>query len=82
MANQYTKITRASILQKVNRKRNPVGSIAQLAREFGVHTGYWRWEGGYGTAAPKHFRAKVKSLVGEKKYNEIRDSSSVNVSYR
>lgn len=75
-------ITKKNILRKVNRKKNPVSSIAQLAREFDVHTSYWRWDGGIGTAAPKSFRAKVKQLVGQPTYNKIRDTKSVNRSYR
>lgn len=84
MANQYTKLTKTNILAKVNRKKNPVTSIAQLAREFGYDTFYYRWSGrfGTGTAAPRSFRNKVKALVGEKQYNEIRESGSVNLSYR
>lgn len=78
-------LTKTNIMRKVNRKRNPVESIAQLAREFGYNTNYWRWDTGMhnkSTAAPGSFRTKVKSLVGEQTYNQIRNESSINRLYR
>lgn len=89
MPNQYTKLTRENILTKVNRKKNPVSSLAQLAREFGYSTEYNRtydyWGGRSGRkdhAAPATFRRKVRALVGEKVYNQIRNANSVNLIYR
>lgn len=77
-------ITKEQILRKVNRKRNPVGSMAELAREFGYNTNIYRWDTdtSTSTAAPGSFRNKVRSLVGERMYNKIRDNKSVNLSYR
>lgn len=78
-------ITKTTILKKVNRKKNPVMSIAQLAREFGVNTEYYRWSSGSGSvgvSAPKAFREQVKDLVGEDTYNKIRNESSINRAYR
>lgn len=88
MANQYTKLTKENILRKVNRKRNPVTSLAQLAREFGHNTSIYRRpsleaiDGRSSTAAPASFRRKVKALVGETTYNKIRDSRKVNIRAR
>lgn len=86
MVSTKAPITKTNIMRKVNRKKNPVTSIAQLAREFGVNTSYYRWDDFHGsveaTAAPRAFREKVKSLVGLSTYNQIRDAKSVNVSYR
>lgn len=80
MANQYTKLTRANIITKMNRRRNPVTSVAQLAREFGFNTAYVRAHDWYGregkvdNAAPASFRRKVKSLIGATRYNQLRQS--------
>lgn len=78
MPNQYTKLSKDNVLRKLNRKRNPVTSVAQLAREFGYNTTLTSGS----TAAPGNFRNRVKSLVGEKTYNAIRDERSVNLTYR
>ena len=84
MPNQYTKLTRANIITKTTRKRNPVNSMAQLAREFGYNTTYRRHEDQFGregltdTAAPAHFRARVRALVGDVTYNRIRQQQHVN----
>lgn len=77
MAHSYKKATKKAILQKVNRKRNPVTSLVALAQEFGINTKYYRWQGGTGNAAPRSFRQHVRNTVGTKVYNEIRDSSKV-----
>lgn len=82
MPNQYSALTAANIIRKMTRRRNPVRSMTQLAREFGIHTEYSRWDGTTGNAAPESFRRKVKGLVGESVYKRIRHASSVNVSYR
>lgn len=79
MANQYTKLTKDNILRKVNRKKNPVTSMAQLAREFGYDTGSWY---SASTSAPGSFRRRVRRLVGPATYDKIRDSRYVNKSYR
>jgi hypothetical protein len=87
LPNQYSALTRENILRKMNRKRNPVTSVAELAREFGEDTQYDRhtptflW-GATGVAATKSFRTKIKALVGEDKYNQLRDERFVNHSYR
>lgn len=75
-------ITKVTILKKVNRKKNPVQSIAGLAREFGVATTYTRLDGTAGISAPPSFRKQVKSLVGLKTYDKIRDTKSVPAIYR
>lgn len=78
MPNQYSKITADNILRKVNRKRNPVSSLTQLAREFNVNTEFVRKTDRYGRegqvdhAVPGSFRTKVRSLVGDQVYNQIR----------
>lgn len=83
MPNQYTKLTASNIMRKINRRTNPVTSIAQLAREFGVNTSYLRHHDWYGregrtdTAAPASFRRKVKALVGEQVYNDLRRSQHI-----
>lgn len=83
MANQYSKLTTSNILTKMNRKKNPVTSVVQLAREFGENTTYTRyWGGGTGNRAPESFVRKVKALVGEETYNRLRRSECVNHSYR
>lgn len=82
LSNQYTKLSKNSILRKVNRKKNPVRTITQLAAEFGQHTTYTRSNGFPGHAAPGAFRKRVKALVGEKVYNKIRDERFVNIAYR
>lgn len=79
MANQYSTLTRKNILIKVNRKRNPVKNMAQLAREFGYNTYI---SGRNSTAAPGSFRNKVRALVGDRIYNQIRDDRTVNRAYR
>jgi hypothetical protein len=86
--NQYTRMTRASIMRKIHRQRNPVQSVLQLAREFGVDTSYQRHSDWYGREgkidhrAPKTFVNKVKSLIGEREYNRLRQSNAVNHLYR
>lgn len=86
IANQYTKLTRSNILRKINRKTRPVQSIAQLAREFGYSTTTTTFDGGWGSrinqSAPKSFRDKVKSLVGQKTYDTIKQGRFVNHMYR
>lgn len=88
MPTTYPGLTRTRILQKVNRQRNPVTSILQLAREFGVDTSYQRQSDWYGRAGridyrtPPGFVNRVKSLIGEDEYNRIRRSEAVNYSYR
>lgn len=80
MPNQYTKLTKANVLRKLNRKRNPVRSMVQLANEFDepvYHDPYSR-----GTSASRAFRMRVKALVGEGTYNKIRDDRYVNHIYR
>lgn len=87
MAN-YSSLTRSRIMRKVNRKRNPVTSVVQLAREFGVNTAYQRhidWYGREGKVdhrAPKDFVDHVKSMIGEREYNKLRQTKSVNLQYR
>lgn len=84
MPNQYTKLTRSNIIKKTTRKKNPVTSMAQLAREFGYNTTYTRHEDRFGregqldNASPEVFRTRVKALVGEKVYNQIRQQQHVN----
>ena len=80
MPNQYTKLTKDNILRKVNRKRNPVRNMSQLAREFGVNTSYTRADGSWGSATPGAFRNRVRTLVGDSTYNTIRDSRFVSKS--
>lgn len=71
MPNQYSKLTAENINVKLNRKRNPVRSMTQLAREFGVRTTYQRSNGSIGSAAPGAFRQKVLQLVGPDGYKTI-----------
>lgn len=77
MANQYSKLTKENILRKMNRKSNPVSSVTQLAREFGVNTEYTRhldWYGREGktdSAPPANFRNKVKGLIGAREYQKL-----------
>lgn len=77
-------ITKHNIERKINRKRNPVNSIAGLAREFGVNTHYDRFNSrrNSGNAAPGWFRKEVKSLIGERAYNRLRQSNCVNLAYK
>lgn len=84
MANQYSKITAANIRTKMNRQKNPVTSVVQLAREFGINTTYTRYFSGgrTGERAPQSFVNQVKSLVGENTYNQLRRAECVNHSYR
>lgn len=82
MSNQYTKLTKKNILRKVNRKKNPVQNMVQLANEFGVNTTYDHYGNFTGSAAPGAFRNRVKTLVGQKTYNQIRDDRFVNIAYR
>lgn len=84
MPNQYSSLTAENIRIKMNRKRNPVKSVAQLAREFGYNTEYPRYRGKafYGNAAPPGFRQRVKALIGEEEYMQIRNSTTVNVAYK
>lgn len=80
MANQYTKLTRANILRKINRKRNPVTSLVQLADEFDYPVYFDERSGS--TSASRAFREKVKGLVGDGTYKKIRNEKSVNLAYR
>lgn len=86
MPNQHTKLTRSNIQKKINRKTNPVGSVLQLAREFGVDTSFRRQSGYRGGTidhrAPTSFVKKVKSLIGETEYNKLRQAKAVNYWYR
>lgn len=88
MANQYSRLTAENILIKMNRQRNPVTSVVQLAREFGVNTSYRRIHDYYGRSgrnderAPQSFSNKVKALIGEEAYNRLRVSANVNLAYR
>lgn len=77
MPNQYTKLTQENVVRKMNRVRNPVTSIAQLAREFGYNTSK---NGTQSTSAPGSFRRRVRGLIGEDLYNTIRDGRYVNKS--
>lgn len=80
MPNQYTKLTKSNILTKVTRKRSPVQSMAQLAREFGYNTHSFRADGTWSISAPGSFRNRVRALVGEDTYKTIRDGRFANKS--
>lgn len=88
MPNQYSRVSRTNILRKINRKRNPVTSVLQLAREFGVNTAYTRHDDWYGREgkvdhrAPASFVTQVKSLIGEREYNKLRQSKAVNARFQ
>lgn len=77
MANQYSKMTKANVIRKINRKSNPVQSVSQLAREFGVGQ-YTRterdWYGREGQAviAPSPtFRNQVRTMIGARAYAKL-----------
>lgn len=89
MSNQYSRISRKNILIKMNRKKSPVTSAVQLAREFGETTVYTRRTpngakpvGYRDEAVPAAFRAKVIALVGEQVWNQLRQDEFVNLAYR
>jgi len=86
MPNQYTALTAENIQRKINRKRNPVRNISQLAKEFGRDISYVRATGPRAghvdTRPPSSFVKEVKALIGERAYNRLRDSRSVNKAYR
>ena len=69
------KATAESIMKKVNRKRHPVSSITELAREYGVPISGSYWSSG--TSVPHWFKTHVKRMVGEGGYNQIRDAKQV-----
>lgn len=79
MPNQYTRLTRENAIRKMNRG---VDSIAALAREFGVDTSYRRSNGGYGERAPIAFVNKLKALLTQAEYEQIRQNHKVNLMYR
>lgn len=82
LPNQYTRLTTDNVLRKMNRRRDPVTNVVELAREFGENTVYSRSDGSFGSAAPGSFREKVKALVGETTYNRLRDDRFVNTRWR
>lgn len=82
MPNQYTSLTRENIERKINRKRNPVTSVSELAKEFGRDISYVRSSGRVDTRPPSSFVKEVKALIGDEAYNELRRGQNVNLAYR
>ena len=69
------KATKSAIKMKMKRKNDPVASINQLAREFGVQMHRYGTAGG--PSAPKWFKQHVMDVMGKKSYMKIRDSRQV-----
>lgn len=86
MANQYTKLSRDNIITKMNRKKNPVTSAVDMAREFGYNVVYTRRSGlraGHkDVRAPQTFEHRVVALVGRQVWNQLRNDEFVNLAYR
>lgn len=82
MPNQYSKLTADNIYRKLNRKNNPVTSLAGLAREFGINTMFYRATGTRAgqmdNRVPTMFREKVRRLVGTTDLNAIRRRKHIN----
>jgi hypothetical protein len=68
------KATKSAIKMKMKRKNDPVSSLNQLAREFGVQMKSYATSG---PSAPKWFKAHVMDVVGKKAYMKIRDGRQV-----
>ena len=68
------KATKKAIELKATRKTNPVASLNQLAREFGLHMA---GTDSSGPSAPKWFKQHVMTVAGKKTYMKIRDNAQV-----
>ena len=72
------KATKSAIKTKMKRKNDPVASLNQLAREFGIQMKSYGTTGRTsGPSAPKWFKAHVMDVMGKKTYMKIRDNKQV-----
>lgn len=78
MPNQYSALTVENINRKMNRKNNPVRSLAQMAREFGVSTSFSRRNGRTDHRVPSDFREQVRALIGTEGLNSLRQRKHIN----
>lgn len=74
------KATSDAIAKKINRRKNPVNSLVQLAEEFGAPVNGPYYVGGRqesGKTASASFRNHVRSIMGDDTYSRIRNAAQV-----